>query len=346
VDGSNGATTSITLRDTILSANSANGAPENCRSPLTSGGGNVEDTSPSQCGLGAGDRIGVDPLLGPLAANGGPTLTQRPLTGSPALDAGVACAATDQRGVARPQGAACDSGAYELAPPVPVTGDAGSVTTTSATLNATLANPALFAGSAQFQVGTTTSYGSATAAQPAGAQSTQALSAALAGLKPGTLYHYRLVASNPEGTSAGADRTFTTLINPELTKLAVSPKNVLAFTGHGPSFTSRKRGATVTYSDSLASTTIFTVQASRKGFRAGKRCRVKRPSGKKRAKRCKFFAKAGSFKRTDSAGRNSFRFTGRVKHRPLKPGSYRLEAVASKDGLKSAMLHASFRIVN
>lgn len=63
-----------------------------------------------------------NPLLGPLAANGGPTLTLAPLPGSPVLDAGLTLGAvtTDQRGVSRPQGAAADIGAFEyvLAPPV------------------------------------------------------------------------------------------------------------------------------------------------------------------------------------------------------------------------------------
>ena len=60
----------------------------------------------------------ADPLLDALADNGGPTQTIALLTGSPAIDAGnvETCAATDQRGVARPQGAGCDIGAYESQP--------------------------------------------------------------------------------------------------------------------------------------------------------------------------------------------------------------------------------------
>ncbi|HLO32553.1 MAG TPA: choice-of-anchor Q domain-containing protein [Anaerolineales bacterium] len=58
--------------------------------------------------------ISGDPLLGPLADNGGSTQTMGILPGSPALDAGTAtCLPTDQRGVTRPQGAACEIGAYE-----------------------------------------------------------------------------------------------------------------------------------------------------------------------------------------------------------------------------------------
>jgi predicted outer membrane repeat protein len=54
-----------------------------------------------------------DPLLGPLADNGGPTLTRALLVGSPAIDQASSCPATDQRGVSRPVGVACDVGAYE-----------------------------------------------------------------------------------------------------------------------------------------------------------------------------------------------------------------------------------------
>ena len=61
--------------------------------------------------------------LGPLANNGGPTKTHALLAGSVAIDAATDCTdvlghpvTTDQRGVLRPQGTACDAGAYELAP--------------------------------------------------------------------------------------------------------------------------------------------------------------------------------------------------------------------------------------
>jgi hypothetical protein len=53
--------------------------------------------------------------IGALADNGGPTWTHALGAGSPAIDAAsdAACPATDQRGVARPQGARCDIGSYE-----------------------------------------------------------------------------------------------------------------------------------------------------------------------------------------------------------------------------------------
>lgn len=62
---------------------------------------------------------GTDPLVGPLADNGGATWTLALLSGSPAIDAGndAAAPATDQRGVARPFGPHADMGAFELNQP-------------------------------------------------------------------------------------------------------------------------------------------------------------------------------------------------------------------------------------
>jgi uncharacterized repeat protein (TIGR01451 family) len=69
------------------------------------------------------DIIGQDPRLGPLDDNGGDTRTHALQPGSPAIDEG-SCTdisgepiTSDQRGVARPQGAGCDVGAYELGQP-------------------------------------------------------------------------------------------------------------------------------------------------------------------------------------------------------------------------------------
>jgi predicted outer membrane repeat protein len=65
------------------------------------------------------DLINTDPLLGPLADNGGPTQTMALLSGSPAIDAGIAVpgVTTDQRGDRRPQGRGPDIGAFEFADP-------------------------------------------------------------------------------------------------------------------------------------------------------------------------------------------------------------------------------------
>jgi len=88
---------------------------DNCSGPGLSLGGNVSDDA--TCNLtGTGDKPNANPALGPLADNGGPTQTQDLLAGSEAIDAGVDCPPpnTDQRGVQRPQGVSCDSGAVEV----------------------------------------------------------------------------------------------------------------------------------------------------------------------------------------------------------------------------------------
>jgi hypothetical protein len=62
----------------------------------------------------------ADAMLGPLADNGGPTLTMALLPGSPALDAippSMTTTPFDQRGMARPVGTGADIGAFELGPP-------------------------------------------------------------------------------------------------------------------------------------------------------------------------------------------------------------------------------------
>ncbi len=67
------------------------------------------------CHLRSSDMSGTNPLLAPLANNGGPTQTRALLPGSPAVDkyTGSECPSLDQRAYKRPAGQACDIGAFE-----------------------------------------------------------------------------------------------------------------------------------------------------------------------------------------------------------------------------------------
>ena len=209
------------INGTVLKASivAFNGGVAGCAGgvPVADAGGNLTFPDASCPGT-----LG-DPRLGPLADNGGPTRTRAIAPGSKAIDLAASglCPATDQRGVGRPQGAACDAGAYELAPPKATTGDASNLATTLATLNGSV-TPNGRATSYHFDYGTSTSYGSSTPTAQAGNALTAAnVSAALAHLKPNTTYHFRLAATSPDGTSFGADKTFKT---PQFTIKIVSKK--------------------------------------------------------------------------------------------------------------------------
>ena len=104
-------------------------------------GNNLIGDPTGATGLTGHDLVGLNPDLGPLQDNGGPTPTLALLAGSPAIDAGstTSSLATDQRGLARVIGGASDIGAFELQNVAP-TADAGNAYTIrpgdSLTLNA------------------------------------------------------------------------------------------------------------------------------------------------------------------------------------------------------------------
>ncbi|MDA8432017.1 MAG: hypothetical protein M0Z60_03525 [Nitrospiraceae bacterium] len=106
-------TANLSIRNSIVSNNSDG----DCWDAVPSDGYNI--SSDDSCGFASiGDLPNTDPRLGPLADNGGPTMTHALLTGSPAIDKADPrlVLPTDQRGVARPQGPRGDIGAYEYLP--------------------------------------------------------------------------------------------------------------------------------------------------------------------------------------------------------------------------------------
>lgn len=131
----------VTVSNTILAGNTVGaGAPSSdgqCDGTFVSEGHNLRTANDPGCTgfAAAGDVVDANPLLGPLASNGGPTQTIALLPGSPAINNGdpgtpgsgaPACPSTDQRGL--PRGGAngvCDIGAFEVQvaaqPPTPPT---------------------------------------------------------------------------------------------------------------------------------------------------------------------------------------------------------------------------------
>jgi phosphodiesterase/alkaline phosphatase D-like protein len=91
------------------------------------------------------------------------------------------------------------------------TGATSAVTPTSATLTG-LVTPNGLSTTWWFEYGTTTGYGSKTGSHGAGSGSAETkVSLTVKGLKVGTTYHYRLVAQNASGKTAGGDHTFSTV---------------------------------------------------------------------------------------------------------------------------------------
>ncbi len=110
---SDGASTAAPLVGNVVAAQATGTDCASTGAALTSGGFNAD--SDGTCGFGEStDAPGVAPLLGPLADNGGATLSHVPQAGSPLLEAGGGCTGVDQRGQSRPQGAACEIGAVEV----------------------------------------------------------------------------------------------------------------------------------------------------------------------------------------------------------------------------------------
>jgi chitodextrinase len=142
-----GVTATVTLSMTIVD----NGiGSSNCSSngpPIIDNGYNLD--SGSSCGLSSAQHSlsNAAPQLDALASNGGPTQTMALPLSSPAVDAiptsvSGCSGATDQRGIARPQGAGCDIGAFEAIisssdtqpPTVPTGLSTSSVTASSVSL--------------------------------------------------------------------------------------------------------------------------------------------------------------------------------------------------------------------
>jgi virginiamycin B lyase len=224
----------------------------------------------------------------------------------------------------------------------------GRITTppTAATASATVggATKATVTGRANGHAQTTSFHveygpvGGATTTTPEhvlGAISTDtAVSAVLTGLRPGTAYRARVAVTNPTGTTPGAYLSFKTRASPGRPKRpppphprpGPGPAPVLSrLTLTPPTF---RTAATISYRDSEAATTTFTVLQRRPGIRKGKRCvkAPKHPPAKRG--RCMRLVVLGSFTNADRAGDNRLRFAGRVRGRKLKPGRYQLRAVA------------------
>ena len=136
-------------------------------------------------------------------------------------------------------------------------------------------------------------------------------------------------------------------------KETISPKAFRAKPS-GPSVLAAKNskhsyGAKVSYTLNGSASVRFTVQRPGNGRKVkhGKKTACRRPTKKnQRKKKCtRYVTLKGSFTRAGLAGTNTFRFTGRLKAKRLRPGKYRLVATPTVNGKTGRAASASFRIV-
>ncbi|MCC6820672.1 MAG: hypothetical protein IT579_08085 [Verrucomicrobia subdivision 3 bacterium] len=232
-DGAGGAAAGVinhstfAIKSSIIALNLASGNPD-VAGDFSSAGHNLIGRTNGSSGFGSSsDMVGLaaaplDPLLGPLQFNGGPTLTMALLPGSRAIEGGDdAITGTDQRGFPRLNGQHVDSGAYEFdisALPPPTVANPGVSIGSPDPANGTRPvtfSAAINAGGVVTTVsvlfGTTPSYGGTNhfvlTDFPIAVLNS---SFTVNGFAPGDQFHYRLTVNNARGAAATSDGTFFT----------------------------------------------------------------------------------------------------------------------------------------
>jgi hypothetical protein len=145
--------------------------------------------------------------------------------------------------------------------PIVTTGSTSGASTNSVTIEGSVAPNRNSVSTCVFQYGTSTSYGSevpcAQTVVGTGSSPTT-VTAELTGLSPATTYHYRVIATNSDGTSYGLDETFTTATTTSGGGGSESPSPVV-----GPSSTT---STTTTATSTPSSGTSVSVATSPKAI--------------------------------------------------------------------------------
>jgi hypothetical protein len=216
--------------------------------------------------FGASESYGlsIPAASGSAGASFGPRPVANSVVGlQPGVTYHFAVVATNSQGTVQ----SSDRTFTTLTPLLPLvqSGAAGEVAPNGVTLSGSV-DPRGLPTSYEFDIGTDTTYGSRIFGQAGAGTEAETATLSVTGLAAGTLYHYRLVASNTYGTAYGADETFTTPAFP--TALIASPLGAPLVPT--PAFTAPSIAGAVT---------IDTTKAKRKA-KVRKHKRRKRGTGK------------------------------------------------------------------
>jgi hypothetical protein len=232
------------------------------------------------------------------------------------------------------------------------TGGASNISQTAATVAGSV-NTDGAPARVHFEYGTSPAYGSTSAGQllPPAAGTTTAVGAALGGLAPGTLIHYRVVAATDFGAVAGSDQTLTTVSRPLPPTISAASLTNKRFrvSRHYTAISAKKAplGTTFRFTLSAAATLRITITRSAAGLRHGRSCvapttRLKRAH----AKHCTRTFTLGTLTRaSERKGADHIAFSGRLGHRALAPRAYNAILSASNAGGRSKPLRLSFVVV-
>lgn len=154
--------------------------------------------------------------------------------------------------------------------------------------------------------------------------------------------------SNPSVHAAcPATATPTDTTKPILGSLGMSV-TVFRAAKSGPSASAKKKpvGTKVRFNLSEPGTVKFTVERKTRGRKVSKKCVAQTKANRKKRACVRWVRVKGSFTRAGKAGKNSFKFRGRIGGKRLKPGTYRLDGQATDAAKnKSALKRKSFKIV-
>jgi hypothetical protein len=244
-------------------------------------------------------------------------------------------------------------GQLAMRPPALTTGAASGIGASAATVAGTV-NPLGGAVNAvSIQYGPTTAYGSTLASTPAALPPGDlpvAVAATISRLPPETMVHYRYLATDGNGTTAGLDQTFTTAtVTPEVTHARQSHSTWREVSKHASQHKHKKKkappiGTIFSFTLNEQASVRFSVTQTVGGRRVKGRCvaNTKRNHAKHA---CKRSVTRGTLTFTGQIGANKAPFRGRIFKSKLKPGRYTLVILATVSGRSSAPVKLSFTIV-